>query len=388
MRTRVRCAAVAGLLLALAFAAPAAQSAAPYQINVLLPLTGSGAFLGKDEQTSLTFVESTVNRAGGVRGRSIHFLIQDDQSSPQLAVQLASALIDRGVPFFMGPSLAAQCNAIAPLTVRGTLEYCLSPTSHPADGSMVFAAGSAGTAYLLAATRYMRERGWHKLAVLATNDASGQDAEQGLDAAIALPENKGIFTVVDREHFNPTDIGVSAQLSRIKASGAQVALLYASGTPFSTVMLGTNQVGLDLPILTTSSNLNYAQLDTYRATMTPKLYMIVPPWAAATQLKARVAQRYLQVFDGIHVRPGVGNALPWDSSQQLLDGLRLLGLDATGPQLRAYLADLHGWTGINGTYDFRRYPQRGIGVDSLYLVHWDPKQSQFNLVSKGGGAPL
>jgi hypothetical protein len=101
-----------------------------------------------------------------------------------------------------------------------------------------------------------------------------------------------------------------------------------------------------------------------------------------------VAQRYLQVFDGIHVRPGVGNALPWDSSQQLLDGLRLLGLDATGPQLRAYLADLHGWTGINGTYDFRRYPQRGIGVDSLYLVHWDPKQSQFNLVSKGGGAPL
>jgi branched-chain amino acid transport system substrate-binding protein len=388
LRARRRSVATAALLLALLVGAPAAQSASPYEINVLLPLTGSGAYLGKDEQTTLGLVESSVNKTGGIRGKQIHFAIQDDQSSPQLAVQLASALIDKGVAFFMGPSLAAQCNAIAPLTVRGTLDYCLSPTSHPPSGSMVFAAGSAGADYLLAGSRYMRERGWHKLAVLATNDASGQDAEQGLDAAIALPENKGIITVVDREHFNPTDIGVSAQLSRIKASGAQAALLYASGTPFGTVILGANQVGLDLPILTTSANLNYAQLDTYRSTMTSKLYMIVPPWAAAAQLKLRVAQNYLQLFDELHTRPGVGNALPWDSSQQLLGGLRLLGLDATGAQLRAYLADLHDWTGINGTYDFRRYPQRGIGVDSLYLVHWDPARSQFNLVSKGGGTPL
>ncbi len=219
----------------------------------------------------------------------------------------------------------------------------------------------------------MRERGWHKLAVLATNDASGQDAEQGLDAAIALPENKGIITVVDREHFNPTDIGVSAQLSRIKASGAQAALLYASGTPFGTVILGANQVGLDLPILTTSANLNYAQLDTYRSTMTSKLYMIVPPWAAAAQLKLRVAQNYLQLFDELHTRPGVGNALPWDSSQQLFGGLRLLGLDATGAQLRAYLADLHDWTGINGTtVIFGAICHRGIApVIACDRVHWD-----------------
>ena len=73
--------------------AHAASAADPYEINVIIPLTGLGAFLGTNEATALSLVEKNVNAAGGVRGRQIHFAVQDDQSNPQVAVQLLNGII-------------------------------------------------------------------------------------------------------------------------------------------------------------------------------------------------------------------------------------------------------------------------------------------------------
>jgi len=65
-----------------------------------------------------------------------------------------------------------------------------------------------------------------------------------------------------------------------------------------------------------------------------------------------------------------------------------VGPNATAAQLHAYIEDLHGYTGITGTYDFRDGSQRGLGVDSTLIMRWDPEKSGFVSVSKGGGAPL
>ena len=51
-----------------------------YNIPVVLPMTGSAAFLGKEESAALQVAETTVNKAGGISGRPIKFVIQDDQS--------------------------------------------------------------------------------------------------------------------------------------------------------------------------------------------------------------------------------------------------------------------------------------------------------------------
>jgi len=62
---------ITGMLLALACAltvssaAPVA-AADPFEINVILSLTGPGSFLGKNEASAVALVEQNINKAGGI----------------------------------------------------------------------------------------------------------------------------------------------------------------------------------------------------------------------------------------------------------------------------------------------------------------------------------
>ena len=96
------------LTFALRVTAPA-WAADPYEINVITPLTGIGAFIGKNEAAALGLLEKSVNDAGGVRGRQIKFVVQDDQSNPQVSVQLLNGLIAKKVPIVSGEIGESGC---------------------------------------------------------------------------------------------------------------------------------------------------------------------------------------------------------------------------------------------------------------------------------------
>jgi hypothetical protein len=65
------------------------------------------------------------NARGGITGRKIHFVVQDDQSSPQVAVQLTNGIIAKHVPVMLGSSLVANCNAMmAAVRESGPVQYC------------------------------------------------------------------------------------------------------------------------------------------------------------------------------------------------------------------------------------------------------------------------
>src|SRR5580692_3388343 len=104
------------MLLALFATIPFASAAPdPYEINVIIPLTGSAAFLAKEEAASLGVFEKQVNERGGIRGQPIKFVYSDDQSSPQMAVQALNQVIAKHVPVVLGSSLVGTCGAMAPI---------------------------------------------------------------------------------------------------------------------------------------------------------------------------------------------------------------------------------------------------------------------------------
>ena len=47
--------------------------------------------------------------------------------------------------------------------------------------------------------------------MITSTDASGQDGERGVDAALADPANKDM-TLVTREHYAAADLSVAAQI--------------------------------------------------------------------------------------------------------------------------------------------------------------------------------
>jgi branched-chain amino acid transport system substrate-binding protein len=387
----MRALAASTLVAVLALVPPALHAAVPFEIDVLVPLTGSNAFSGKQESDSIRVIEGLVNKAGGIDGRPVKFVIQDDQSNPQIAVQLANGIIARKVAVILGPSLVGDCGAILPLVQNGPVLWCFSPGFHPPKDSYGFSSNSSTTDLIKDNVRYFHALGLNKIGLIVSSDASGQDGERSIDAAVNSPEMAGM-TIVAREHFNISDVSVAAQIAHIKASGAQAMFAWTTGTPLGTVLRGIAEAGLDIPVATTNANAYSVQLKSYAGFM-PKTLLFcgqfhqVPNQIPNGPVKRKIEQ-YYEAYKTIGVAPEGSNSLSWDSTFIVIDALRKYGPDATAQQIHDYIESLHGWIGINGEYDFRDGSQRGLGEKDGIMIRWDPVKNVFVGVSKPGGLPL
>jgi len=383
--------ALASVLVFVLAASGAPPSGTPYEINTILPLTGGAAFLGQPESQALQILERLVNAKGGIQGRPIHFVIQDDQTSPQLGVQLANQVMAKNVPVILGSTLVAICRAMAPLMKDGPVMYCFSPGIHPDEGSYVFTSSVSTRDLAQAAITFMRGKGWTRLAVLTSTDATGQDAEESILAAVALPQNQGV-QVAAREHFNPQDVSVAAQIARVAAAQPQAFIAWSTGAPIGTVFKGIAQSGLSIPVFTTNGNQTYAQMQQYASFLPQELYIPTSTWPAYETLPpGRVKQAQKAFFDAFRaagIKPDLGATIAWDPAQIVIDALRHLGTQATAAQIRDYIVHLRGVAGINGIYDFKTSPQRGLNLRDAIVTRWNPAKQTWDPVTGPGGGPL
>ena len=369
---------------------PAQAQGTPLEINAILALTGPAAFIGGGEKVSLGLIESLTNAAGGIKGRPIKFTIVDDESNPQVTLQLVNGLIAKKVPVILGPSFTATCLAIGPVVAKtGPVDYCFSPSIAPAAGSFQYSSTVATHEDAIALLRYYRLRGWTKIAVMTTTDASGQQFEAYFNEALTLPENKGL-TVVAREHWAPADLSVTAQAERIKAADPQAMIGWSAGTSTGTLLRGLHETGVDIPTACGNGNMVYTQLAGYAAFLPTQLYFpgrrsLVQDPNAPPAIKA-AQSKYFDAFKSINVRPTLINTLAWDPAMLVLDAYRKLGSDATADQINDFIQHQNGWAGINGFYNYTNGSQRGLGIDDVVIDRYDPAKAEFVVVSKAGGA--
>jgi branched-chain amino acid transport system substrate-binding protein len=131
-----------------------------------------------------------VNKLGGIAGRPLQFVYHDDQTSPQVAVQLANDVLAEKPAVILGSGLLATCAAIAPLMTNGPVDYCLSPSLHPPAGSFTFSSSSSAIDQSAAVVRYYRLKGWTKIATINNTDATGQANDKAMDDVVARTEIK------------------------------------------------------------------------------------------------------------------------------------------------------------------------------------------------------
>jgi branched-chain amino acid transport system substrate-binding protein len=88
----------------------------PLRLGVLTPLTGAGGADGPRMLKAMQAVANEVNAAGGVLGRKIELVVEDDQTNPEAAVRAARKLIEvNKVPVIMGTWASAVTSAVAPV---------------------------------------------------------------------------------------------------------------------------------------------------------------------------------------------------------------------------------------------------------------------------------
>ena len=383
--------ALAGIALAAACLGAPARAAETYELPVVLPLTGGAAFLGTGEQKALQLIETSTNASGGIQGRTLKLVFHDDQSNPQIGVQLASEVIASKPAAMIGSSLVAVCRAMAPLMKDGPVEYCLSPGIHP-DPGYVFTASVSTTDLIEALIRYIRMKGWTRVAIMVSSDATGQDAENGIKAAMAMPENK-TMQLVATEHFNVTDVSVVAQVEDVKAAQPQCFIAWTTGTPIATIFRAIIQAGLDIPVATTGGNMTYQQMTQYADFLPKQLYIPSSQWVVrdpkllAPEL-VKPHQQFYAIYQQANAKPDEASELAWDAGQLVVDSLRKFGPQATAAQIRDHIANLTNYPGIDGIYDFKKVPQRGVDVTDAVVTRWDAKAETWQPVSKPTGVPL
>jgi ABC-type branched-subunit amino acid transport system substrate-binding protein len=95
------------------------------KFGILTPLTGAGGADGPRMLKAMQTVIEEVNKAGGVLGRKIETVVEDDQTNPEAAVRAARKLIEVDkVPVIMGTWASAVTSAVAPVCWESKTFLC------------------------------------------------------------------------------------------------------------------------------------------------------------------------------------------------------------------------------------------------------------------------
>src|SRR5512136_1188368 len=105
------------------------RAAEPIKIGMVIPLTGSIAESGKYGIQGAKLAIEEVNKAGGVLGRPLELVIEDDQSANPTTILAFNKLAgDKNIIAFLGPTRSTQIQAIAPAVQKAGIPVMIGGT--------------------------------------------------------------------------------------------------------------------------------------------------------------------------------------------------------------------------------------------------------------------
>jgi ABC-type branched-subunit amino acid transport system substrate-binding protein len=107
----------------------------PYKIGSIQPLSGGAASIGKTALVGLQVAVERINKGGGILGREVKLIAEDDESKPDVGRRKTEKLlVDDKVDATVGGVLSNICLACMPLYDRvkvvNMISVCLDTTNH------------------------------------------------------------------------------------------------------------------------------------------------------------------------------------------------------------------------------------------------------------------
>jgi branched-chain amino acid transport system substrate-binding protein len=202
------------------------------EIGSSVPLSGEAAIAGNVARGAEAYFKY-VNAKGGVFGRKIKFTYLDDGYDPGRAVNNTIRLVQQEQVFAMFSSLGTSNN----LAVRKLLNDNKVPQLFVASGATTFGRDSKKYPWTIGFIPPYSEEGaiygkyvlQHikkpKIAVLYQDDDYGRDLFSGLRRGLG----KKASAIVAKVGYDPTATDVQPQVTQLKASKANVFMVFAFG---------------------------------------------------------------------------------------------------------------------------------------------------------------
>lgn len=243
--------AAAAVGLALSWPLAAAE---PIKIGLVTALSGQSAKAGEAITRGLTVAIDEINAKGGVLGgRKFELVKRDDEANPakgQIAAR--ELLFKEKVAVLFGGLDTPVSLAIVPIVNAEKVPF-MGPwaagtpiTRNGANPNFVFRVSAVDEIVDKAMLQYAQKNYNSKSpGVIVVNNPWGESNQKGLLTALS---EKGIKPA-GVEKFEPNDVDVTPQLSRLKAAGADTLLLVGNVGPSAQVVKSLDRMGWKVPIV-------------------------------------------------------------------------------------------------------------------------------------------
>lgn len=344
----------------------------PLKIGAIVSLTGTYAGLGQPEKNVIEMEVKRINDAGGVNGRKVEVIIEDDATDEAKAVAAATKLIEQdGVVALIGATGTGQTMA-----VRGDVQRAGIPQVSMAGGTvitnpvdpLVFATPWSNMIVVPFTFDYIKSQGISKVGLIYDSGGFGKDGQ----AVISQMAPAAGVKVVSEQSFNPGDTDMSAQLTKIKNSDAEAIVFWTAGAEAAIIAKNAKDLGIDLPLFGSHGIARREFIegagDAAEGVRFAAGKVLIPEaygegteaYTVATEFIDRYTEAYGEA-------PSTFAGHAYDALYLIVEAARRIEGEITPEALRDEIEKTSGWVGIGGTFTFSPQDHNGMTVDDLTM---------------------
>lgn len=348
------------------------------KIGVTQPLTGAFAASGNYVAQGAKIAEEEINKAGGVLGKKIQLIVEDNKSNPTEAVSTAEKLIVKDkVPVMIGAWSSTLTLAVMPkleeYKVPMLVETSSSGKITVSGNPYIFRISPTSEMEAKAFEPLFKTLGIKKADFLATNNDFGLGASKEFSEAA---KRNGVSIGV-METMDPKGTDFSAQLAKIKASGGDTLFVTTAVEQITLILKQAKDQQLKARIITTGGSNSPDQLIAQAGdAANGSLHLVFfTPWFPEAVKNPDIARKFVGLWN--EKKYNVGGLTEgfrgWDALHVVVAAIASAG-KAEPEAIRAAL-----WNtkvkGINGDIAFIKQGPAGKesaqNVPSVYLVKID-----------------
>lgn len=347
---RILSAAVAGVSLALAACSSGGNTGAAgstIRIGEFASLTGKEAAFGQSSHKGTQLAIGEINAAGGLLGKQIEFIYEDNRSTPGESATIAKKLITRDkVVAILGEVASGRSLEVAPIAQASGIPMISPSSTNPKvteTGDYIFRVcfidPFQGKLLAEFARRSLKAG---KAAVFSDVSAP---YSMGLAQYFRAPFAASGGQIVAEQKYTGGDKDFKAQLTAIKATNPDVIFVPGYYTDVGLIVAQARQLGITVPLFGG---------DGWEA---PELLQIAGKALEGTYYSTHFSpensdpkvQQFVAAFRAKYngETPDAMAALGYDSAMVLADAIRRAGT-TEGPKLRDAIAATKDYQGVTG----------------------------------------
>ena len=236
--------------LALAALSVSAYAQGTIKIGVITDRVGVSKPYSEPATEGVIFGADEINRKGGVLGRKIELLIEDDQSRPDISAALARKLVDQGAVFILSVSLSpatqqqqtVTMEAKTPqMTPMNSADYLTTQLDNP----YFWQTGPLGSVQIATLLAHARTKNFKRVALITDNSDLGQAIAKAFKGTL---EKAGI-QIVAEEVVPRGATTAMPQMQKLRAANPEAMFLAGVLTAENVLIFRAyRELGVKFPI--------------------------------------------------------------------------------------------------------------------------------------------